>query len=148
MVDSKVWRVENGIALWSYASAPGVDRTAPDVLHELGLRVSGLPTRGTPRTIGTVELTSGCLPLLVPFEAGCSAEQVRSVIASGQPLHLDNAHMLIPLPPGRYDIVDEPLAATTGARVRGPARPLPESAPDHETRGNVGTWLVATPARR
>ncbi|QRK10874.1 hypothetical protein JQX13_12840 [Archangium violaceum] len=81
-------------------------------MKELGLRVNRLPVQGQPHPLGSIELKSGCLGLLVPFEPGCSAEQVESTVRSGQPLHVDNGHVLVPLPPGTYDIVDESLAET------------------------------------
>ncbi|MDQ3368084.1 MAG: hypothetical protein M3680_21880, partial [Myxococcota bacterium] len=107
---SIVWQLPDGVAVWAYGWGTGVDRSSPDVRSQLGARVAGLPTQGEPRHAGTVTITSGCLALLVPFAAGCTAEQVEAVIASGAPHHVDQQRVLVPLSAGDYDILDERLA--------------------------------------
>lgn len=103
-------KLADGVAVWAYAWGSNVDRSSSAVVRELGARVAGMPTQGETRHAGTVTITSGCLALLVPFAAGCTAAQVEAAIASGAPKHVDQQRVLVPLPAGDYDILDESLA--------------------------------------
>jgi uncharacterized protein YjbI with pentapeptide repeats len=91
-----------GFALLEYRTASAAPSLSAKRLgEELGLRVAQLPAAGKPKRLGSVEVTSKCLALLLPHEPG---KLTAAQLATKKPKNAGAARLLVPVANGTYDV--------------------------------------------
>ncbi len=106
---SNIWRTVNGLVLLDYYAGDDVDEDSAKTWAAMASRAVDIPSVGSEHC-GTVEVTSGCLVVMLPYVAGdYSDADIARAVRSTTSLHsADEDQLLVPMPNGRYDIwVDE-----------------------------------------
>lgn len=105
---SEIWRIDRGIALIAHFPSDGFDDLGKKGLVELGKRVTGLPTFGKSRRLGRVQVRSGCIALVLPYESGATkASEVEAAAKRAKATRTRGGPILVPLPNGVYDVMTE-----------------------------------------
>ena len=106
---SNIWRTPEGITLLEYYPEDDVDEDSADTWSAMASRAVDMPSAGSEHC-GTVEVTSGCLVLMLPYVPGHYSEaDIARAAKSASALHSDDEdQVLVAMPNGRYDVwVDE-----------------------------------------
>lgn len=106
---SYIWHTPKGLALLAYYTGDEVDEDTAETWDALASRAVDLAS-GTSTCCGELEVTSGCLVMMLPYVAGeYSQADIARAAKSSHSLHSDEEdQVLIPMPNGRYEVwVDE-----------------------------------------
>lgn len=110
---SHVWKVAGGVALIGHRRSGHTRTMEPDALVQaVGRRVAQFPV-GQTDTLGTLEITSGSLALLLPFASGTfTAEELAQ--GASAPVNAGAERVLVPLPSGTYQVLVHRFAPEQG----------------------------------
>lgn len=106
---SNIWRTPEGIALLEYYPEDDVDEDSADTWSAMASRAVDMLSAGSEHC-GTVEVSSGCLVLMLPYVAAdySEADIARAAKSAGALRSADEDLVLVAMPDGRYDVwVDE-----------------------------------------
>lgn len=102
---SHLWKLDDGLALLSHRPSGHVTKMPkPKYLAELGARVAQMAAKAKFKRVGTLEVTSGCLALMLPYTDGSFSDKQLQAAKGKVVMHGDD-RALIPLPNGHYQVL-------------------------------------------